>query len=601
MVEECILGGIPEQEPATSSAWAEKNVGLPGSARSEKFEASITPWIIEPLESVGGGECRMVTFVKPVQCGGSVAGEVAILRWISSGNSGDICYNWPSNEKALDRWDKRFERTLKACPTVMARAPEQARHVGKWSKGTILFPHCNFVMQGVWSAGNLDSDSVRYEVNEEVHDWESGRLAKAINRTTAVWNACIFNVSNAGKKGDQLHRAMMEGTNQVWQVKCPDPGCGKFHDMQTEWNLKKPHLGGLRYDAEGCRLPDGGYDYNKLGRTIRYQMPCGFEVKDQKEARKALSKSGRYSDPRNPGALKIDRSYTLDAVAVDYIPWLTLIQEKHAALLALRHGDPEPWKRYLQERECRFWDPEDRPVVGRVILNRKLKKNRDGLLNRKARFAALDRQQGSLRRGELPHWWCVIRDFDADANSLLVFEGKLLNDEDAADVIERHSVLPACVAVDSGDDTTHVYQFCLRHGFSAIKGAAEASFSHPDGARRIFSVERPLHLMLNRAPVSEDPFKEPLFWHYSKSGIRERLHWLRGTEEIKWETPGDVSEDYQSHMESEELQERKTRTGETIQEWVQIKTRNDLFVCECYIAMLADMAGLIGGAASREK
>lgn len=55
MVEECILGGIPEQEPATSSAWAEKNVGLPGSARSEKFEASITPWIIEPLESVGGG------------------------------------------------------------------------------------------------------------------------------------------------------------------------------------------------------------------------------------------------------------------------------------------------------------------------------------------------------------------------------------------------------------------------------------------------------------------------------------------------------------------------------------------------------------------
>ena len=113
---------------------------------------------------------------------------------------------------------------------------------------------------------------------------------------------------------------------------------------------------------DGCRLADGGYDYNKLESSIRFQMPCGYEVRDEPRARRALSLSGRYGVPRNPGAKTSQPSYTLEAVAVDYISWLSLIQEKHAALRALRLGDPEPYRRYVTERECRFWDQEDRPV-----------------------------------------------------------------------------------------------------------------------------------------------------------------------------------------------------------------------------------------------
>ena len=156
---------------------------------------------------------------------------------------------------------------------------------------------------------------------------------------------------------------------------------------------------------------------------------------------------------------------------------------------------------------------------------------------------------------------------------------------------------------DSGDDTTHVYRFCLQHGINAIKGGKEAFYAHSQdgGARRIFSPERPLHSMIN-APAKfqyvstlegnrPDP-REPMFWLYSKSGIRERLYWLRN--EPKWETPEDVSEDYQRHQEAEERVAMKHgRTGETIYEWVQQKTRNDQFVNECYIAMQIEMAGMI--------
>jgi hypothetical protein len=55
-----------------------------------------------------------------------------------------------------------------------------------------------------------------------------------------------------------------------------------------------------------------------------------------------------------------------------------------------------------------------------------------------------------------------------------------------------------------------------------------------------------------------------------------------------------VSEQYQNHLDSEERVEREVpETGEMRPVWVQKKKRNDLFVCECYIAMQIDQAGLI--------
>src|SRR5438034_883482 len=165
-----------------------------------------------------------------------------------------------------------------------------------------------------------------------------------------------------------------------------------------------------------------------------YQMPCGHKVHDDVRERRALSRSGRYSTPMNKSALLTERSYTLEAVAVDYISWLDLVREKHLALRALKLGDPKPWFDYLRERECQFVDPmEDRPMIRSVQFG-PAKKNREGLKNRIARFAALDRQRGSIEAGELPHWWLLIQDIaleqDGKIHFLTVWEGRCLTDED---------------------------------------------------------------------------------------------------------------------------------------------------------------------------
>lgn len=608
--------GIPAiiGEPPHPIEWAEANVIFPSSVRSQRFNCDITPWLREPIIRAAQGiwtptadngldlstEMRIGTLVKPVQAGGSVAGEVLMNYWITFAR-GFLQYNWSNDKRAKDRWESRIEAILKACAPVRSKLETLAQNEA--TKCEVDFGNVFFRMQGAFNPDNLDSDSIHLQINEEVHAWEAGHLKKARNRSTAVWNYNSFDISNAGKKGGQLHQAFEDGTQQHWEVKCP--GCGQFHAMRTRWDDRRPDLGGLRYDSDKCRRPGGRYDYNTLRSTLRFQMPCGHIVNNDTQERRALSLSGRYSEPRNTGAELTHRSWTFEAVSVDYIDWMQLVKDKHDALRARKLGDPEPWYRYVTERECIFYDADDVPLQGRIVLNSKQKKNRDGLPGDKLRLFALDRQAGDKDKGEFPHWWLLIRDYqivDDKMKSLLAYEGRIETDDQVLLILDEHNCKRWQGVADSGHDTTHVYLFCLQNGIHAIKGGKEDAYIHKDGARRVYSTERPLHAMLNRpsrypyvqigGEMFPDP-REPMFWLYSKAGIRERLHWIRSTTD--WQTPGDVSEDYPQHMESEERVSRQhTRTGETITEWIQQKSRNDLFVCECYCAMQVDMAGLVG-------
>lgn len=595
------LSAIPGDLPDIIQ-WAEGNVQLPSSGMSKHFNAGIGPWLVEPIRRAVDSVTRIITFKKPVQTGGSVAGEVILLYWLMHGR-GFCQYNWSNDKRAKERWSSRIKALLKACKALTALYDiESMTQEGQF--GAVFFR-----MQGAFVSSNLDSDTVPLQINEEVHDWEPGHLMKARNRSTAVWNFKSVDISNASLKGDQFDKAFDDGTQQHWEVLCP--GCHQFHLMRTRWEDKRPDLGGLRYDAEGARLGHYEYNYNLIRPTIRYQMPCGYTVNNEDlVTRRALSGSGRYSDGDNKGAELTHRSFTYQAVAVDFIDWMSLIKAKHDALRARALGDPEPWRRYVTEKECVSYDVNDIPSAIVVTTSKGIKKNREGLPRPRLRLFSLDRQQGKLAAGEFPHWWLVIRDVIWDKEkgrirSRLVYEGKVETDEQVIGILKEHSCQMWQGVADSGDDTTHVYLFCLEHGINAIKGGREEYYVHENGARRIFSPERPLHAMLGAPPkypyvsvnvggkevMMPDP-REPMFFLYSKHGIRERHHWMQ-TETI-YEVPEDVSDDYTKHNQAEERQETVNPSdGMRVTKWVQVKDRNDLFVDECYIALQVDMAGSI--------
>ncbi len=595
-----MVSALPRAAPSSVVAWAEEHFLLVGSARSETYRADITPWTREPIECANDGT-RKMTFIKPIQAGGSSAGEIVIGFWLSHWSGGDIQYNWPNDEHMKARWKKHIEKKLRACVPVMRRTSADRFD---WTDGLVIFPHLNLIVQGVNIDRSVTGDSIRGQVNEELHDsdnWIPGRLEQAYGRTTAYWNSVIFNISNASRKGDQLHQAFEQGTQQHWMVKCP--GCKQFHVMRTKWDAERPDLGGLRYDMLDARLESGDVSYSKLAATVRYQMPCGFIVHDTPSERRELSLSGRYSDPTNRGAPLTERSYTLEAIAVDYIPWISLIRQKHLALRARKLGDPKPFLDYLRERECAFVGVEDRrPEPPQITLSSR-KKDRSGLENRKFRFASVDYQTGRKEFGELPHFWCFIMDFDALGNALLVHESKAESEGELLDVLRRHEVKPICTVLDSSwvGESKYVYTLALRYGFNCLKvaGGQDRSFQHEDGVRRVWSEPEPLWPRVpgQEGPSKADPDQEPEFWVVSFSGALDSLAHMRGRTERAYEIPVDVSEEFKIHFAAWSLETYKIpATNQEALRWKKAgeKTPDHLFMCASYVAVWAEMAGIVG-------
>lgn len=601
---------IPKPPVESVAEWGRMFCKLPGSARSSAFNPDITPWTVPFINLANDPAIRRGTYVKPVQSGGSVAGEIILNYMVATSTGGDIQYNWEDDQKAGERWDKRIERILKACPEVLRYWPEQKSY--KVKKGLVNFPHLNLIVQGVESDSNLDSDSIRVQINEEIHNWAEGKLDKAYKRTTAFWDSLIINISNAGYVGDQLHRAFLAGTQQYWSVKCP--GCGRYHVMHTKAEKDKP--GGLRYDSAKCKRENGEYDYERMKGTIFYEFDCcSYRVYDSPQERRSLSLSGKFTEPQNPAPDLSEVSMTYDAVAVDYISWLGLIKEKHSALKVLRHGDSEPWKRYLQERECKFYDPEDRPLVGPMIYISTHRKSREGLKDRAVRLFAADRQMGSSAKGELPHWWLVIRDFMANGDSLLVYEGRIETANNLIDELKAHECRMQCGVIDSGWDARNIYDLCYKYDINAVKGEeTKNGYAHPGKKGRLpYSEEVGLHTMIpcppkypyqrvsewnretNQVTLRSAPHPdEPLFFRYQKHLAWGLLMDLRRSS-VKWEVPGDVSEDYKRHIEGVREGGKELSDGHEVATLQAVSKRIDLFVCESYIAMQAHQAGLIGG------
>ena len=610
--------GAPPDQPSDIVTWAAANVRLIGSVRSETYDPNITPWTAEPLRRAADTETSTITLIKPVQTGGTRVGLIALCWWLKFGY-GAAQYNWEKDEKAIAKWQNETLPTLKAC-RCLDWSSERFQAVQCYAKFSRTFIRS----QGVFNPDNLDSDSIPFQVNEEVHSWKAGHLAKARGRQTAVWRPKAIDISNASIKSDQLDHCWQSGTMQRWEVKCP--GCGQYHVMRTRWEDKRPELGGLRYDSEGCLRESGQFDYNKLESTIRYQMPCGHIVRDNSIERRALSLSGRYSAPSNVGAHLSHRSYTYEAVSVDFISWLQLIQEKHTGLRALKAGDPEPWMRYLQERESIFYDAgEHRPFQGSIVVT-SVPKNRKGLVNEAAKIWAADWQQGFKHLGELTHYWLAIESVERNCNSQVIFAGKIDDDLELMRTLADFGITKelglADGFMDASKNTKQILSFCYRHGINAVMGNASGKgmWKHADNTWRYYAPKKFIYQELDTAPkfdkmLTKDGWlehpDEPYIIMYSKAGILKNHFFIREMKQraadngnqdyIERIIPEDIGDDYLLHHEAWErdLSATAPRKMGQVEGFRQVRRADHLMSCSCYIDLMKDVCGWLGDQLAR--
>jgi thiol-disulfide isomerase/thioredoxin len=561
---------IPSSAPTDIILWAD-TCGIKVDGHS--FDSTRFPQLIEPLRAQANHQIRHSTLVKPVQSGGSTVGEVTAAFWCAF-YFGLLQYNWQDDLRAEERWATRILKMLRSVPALKWAGDRYDEKIGNAN-----FVNSMLLVQGVVSKGALDSETVPMQINEELHLWGPGQLDKARRRQTLVWNKKSLDISNAGIVGDQLEAAYEEGSMDVWESFCP--GCKQFHPMRFRWNEKKPELGGLRFDTAAGRQESGKYNLSKLVPTIRYQMPCGFIVRDTPPERRALT--GKYRQT-NPSALDYKKSWIYDAVSVSEINWSELTFEWLRAIRAKKNGDIEPLKKFVQERECQFWNPAIHiPFSGTTLYNVSLK-NRNAMPGAVYRGAKFDWQAGYKAKGELEHYWGVILDVDINANSQLIWEGKCQSDAELLAELEAHS----CPHKNSWIDCTGVQkkrhlQFCYQNGLNAISldQSRQQGFLHADKVRRFYSEGKPIYKELNTIPAHDPVWirdekgnavespnpDEPVVVELHKAGMLAFYFFIRNmkanvlkenpkateADYIRIDIPDDVSDDFKAMMESWEM------------------------------------------------
>jgi Phage terminase large subunit (GpA) len=593
---------LPKDKPEDIVAWS-TTCGIKVDGHS--FDPDRMPQLIEPLRAMTNPQVRGGTLVKPVQTGGSTIGEILLAFWAAF-YYGQIQYNWPDEGAAKRRWETRVRNMLLSVHDLV------------WAGGRFDETICqaNFVnsmilMQGVVAKGALDSETIPFQLNEEVHLWAPGLLDKARRRQSLIWNKKFMDISNAGCVGDQLEAAYEEGSMEVWENFCP--GCGKYHVMQFRFDEKHPELGGLRFDTSAGRQENGKYNLAKVLPTIRYQMPCGFIVRDDITERRRLV--GRYR-ATNPGAAETRRSWNYEAVCIPEISWSDLVMEWLKAVRALKTGDGEPMKKFVQERECKFYSPQSIPYSSETIYNVTLKKNRDGMKDRIYRAAKFDWQQGYKSKGELQHYWGVIVDVDINANSQLVWEGIVESDSELLAEIDAHEVPHCNVWIDcTGTHKKTILQLCYQNGFNALdlSLSRQTLFLHPDHVRRFYSVGRPIHRELNTPPVFQPTTRrnkktnereeipnpeEPIVVSLNKAGLLANYFFIRNmktavllanpkatvADYISLDIPADVSEAFKEQIESWQVVpgHRGSSKDESVDGFKPRSNNDHLLMCMAY-------------------
>ncbi len=559
---------IPDAAPDDPVTWAE-SVGL--KCDGHRFDSSLCPQAVAPMRamSLTNYVCQIGTYIKPIQSGGSTAAEAIAAYW-SRFAYGLFLFYWQDALVASRRWKERILPMLESVDMPWAGGRDKLICEATFEKVRMR-------VEGVFSEQALNSDTIPYIINEEIHLWKPGHLVMSRGRQTRIWNKKAFDISNATHAKTQLQQAFEDGTMREWETACPV--CNVKHAMHFRWNPAKPELGGLRWDSS-TRLKDGRPNYNKLEQTIRYQFPCGHEVSADPASRRRMR--GEYSEPRNEGAHLSHESWTSEAVSYDQISWLDLIKEWHGSIQSLKTGDTSLLFRFVTQRECKFYSPESLPYAGTIIYNTALKKNRVGNPNAIYRAAKADWQAGYKAKGELEHYWLIILDVDIKANSQLVWEGKCNSDSELLAELDVHEVPRVNTWLDcTGVQKKRHLQFCYQNGMHALSldQSRKQWFLHEDKVRRFYSPGKPIHRELNVVPVfaplqkrnmktgevTETPHpEEPTVVELNKAGLLANYFFIRNmkaavlsqkkdaadADYVRIEIPDDVSEDFKIMLES---------------------------------------------------
>lgn len=340
-LEKTFWDALRPRERLTVSEWADRYRVLvsESSAASGRWRTSATPYQREIMDAFTQRDVERIVVMCSAQVGKTEIMLNMMMRAIDI-DPGPMAY---LNSTALfsdDFSKRRFMPAVSACERIAGlMADSKSRDSGN----TITlktFPGGSVAFIGANSPTELASRPIRYIFGDEIDRWpesagaEGDPLKLIEKRATTFRNRRIVYVSTPTTKKNKINQQYLLGTQEEWQVKCPE--CGRLHMIRFEdirYKYDAREVNGRRqyhvYDVF-WKCPDC---LGEFGETVMKAAPAEWVA-------------------HNAPALEQSkcRSFHLNAFTSHWVDWRAIITEyleaeKDVNLLRVFYNTTlgEPW------------------------------------------------------------------------------------------------------------------------------------------------------------------------------------------------------------------------------------------------------------------
>ena len=466
----------------------------------------------------------------------------------------------------------RLAKMIDSTPVLQELFSDKSRRTSQNSVLYKVFPGGSVSLVGSNSPSGLAMRAVRVVLVDEIDrasksaGHEGSPLLLLEKRTTTFWNSLSIRVSSPTIQGQSaIESEYLQSDKRVWHSKCPHClGYEAPQWAQVSWPKGQPES--AKYTCSLCQA-----DWTEPQRMRAIQ-------------------GGKYiaTAPFNGHA-----GFKLNALAS---PWLSLAALVEEFLIA--KSDTEMLKTFVNTRLAESWVVQgDKPDYIRLYERREAWE-RNRIPNKQILFmtCGADVQKDRIEC-EIVGW---SRDKQSWSIDYRTFWGETHTEEpwaklDAllAETWQTPDGLPmqiSMLAVDSGFNTQHVYNFCKKYSTNrvrAIKGNAELAtkFGTPS-ATDLNSDGVKMKRAAQVWPLGVSLLKSELYGWLKSPGAGEDGVYPEGYCHLP-----DYPEQHFKQLCSEQLVELKVK-GRTKYEWQKTMERNEQLDCRVYARAAAAMWGM---------
>ena len=479
---------------------------------------------------------------------------------------GPILYVLPTVEVSKRNSKTRLDPMIEATPRLKAKiAPAKSRDSGNT---TLMkeFPGGALVMGGANSAATLRNMPVRYLILDEVDaypidlDGEGSPIDLAVKRTATFSRKKIYKLSTPSHDETSVIKREFEGTDQRFFF-VPCPHCGATQHLKFER---------LRWEKK---------DY----KTVRYECEhCEERIEERFKTRMLAKGQWTPTKPENTTPRKV--GYHINSLYSPY-GWYS-------------------WQDAAREWDEAQEDVNKLKVFVNTVLGETYKESADSpqwenLYNRREAYttnklpadvcfltAGVD-IQGNRIELEIVGWCKGRRTYSIDYRVLLGDTTKPEVWEELSKVVSEQwehadgGAMPlSMMAVDSGFNTTHVYDFCMKFDYTRV-----IPMKGKDTLNNILvSPPRAVHIMRNGKKM-----EGMKVWHVNTGMIKSEFYgFLRLEQKEDNSYPDGYCHfpEYDRHyfrmLTAEELRMSLDRKGFRKYEWHKKYERNEALDCRVY-------------------